>query len=79
MGSTVDPNAVLEAFHPAVSAWFRDTFDAPTEPQIGGWPSIRDRRNTLIAAPTGSGTSPSTAASSVFVWFVRPPSLFPDF
>jgi len=54
MGSSVDPDAALEAFHPAVSAWFRDTFDAPTEPQIGGWPSIRDRRNTLISAPTGS-------------------------
>jgi len=29
--------------------------DAPTAPQIEGWPSIRARRHTLIAAPTGSG------------------------
>ncbi|MCH7826188.1 MAG: DEAD/DEAH box helicase, partial [Acidobacteria bacterium] len=55
MGSSVDPDAVLDAFHPAVSAWFRDTFECPTEPQIRGWPSIRDRRHTLISAPTGSG------------------------
>ena len=55
MGSSVDPNAVLDAFHPAVASWFRHTFEAPTEPQIGGWPSIRDRRHTLISAPTGSG------------------------
>jgi len=55
MGSSVDSGAVLDAFHPAVSAWFRDTFDAPTEPQLRGWPSIRERKHTLIAAPTGSG------------------------
>ena len=55
MGSSADPSAVLDAFHPAVAGWFRDTFDGPTEPQIGGWPSIREHRHTLIAAPTGSG------------------------
>jgi ATP-dependent Lhr-like helicase len=55
MGSSVDDRAALDAFHPAVAAWFRETFDAPTEPQVRGWPSIRARRHTLIAAPTGSG------------------------
>ncbi len=55
MGSSVDDRAVLDAFHPAVAGWFREAFDAPTEPQVRGWPSIRDGRHTLIAAPTGSG------------------------
>ena len=60
MGSSVDDraaddHAVLDAFHPAVAAWFRGAFDAPTEPQVKGWPPIRARQHTLIAAPTGSG------------------------
>ena len=55
MGSTVDDSAVLDGFHPAVAAWFRDTFEAPTAPQVRGWPAIRARQHTLIAAPTGSG------------------------
>ena len=45
----------LQNFHPAVEAWFRRTFDAPTEPQKRGWPTIQACRHTLIAAPTGSG------------------------
>lgn len=45
----------LEIFHPAVAAWFEKTFPAPTKPQELAWPSIKDQRNTLIAAPTGSG------------------------
>lgn len=56
--SPVAPGApeALEALHPAVRAWFERTFpEGPTEPQARGWPSIRDRRHTLIAAPTGSG------------------------
>ncbi|MBF6024675.1 DEAD/DEAH box helicase [Lysobacter niastensis] len=45
----------LEAFHPAVAAWFADTFPAPTQAQAQAWPAIRSGRNTLVAAPTGSG------------------------
>jgi ATP-dependent helicase Lhr and Lhr-like helicase len=45
----------LEGFHPAVRTWFAKQFAAPTEPQRRAWPSIRERRHTLIAAPTGSG------------------------
>jgi ATP-dependent Lhr-like helicase len=52
---TSEPEAVLDLFHPAVASWFRGRFDAPTEAQAGGWPSIRARKHTLIAAPTGSG------------------------
>ena len=45
----------LEGFHPVIRGWFGDRFDGPTEPQQLGWPSIASGRNTLIAAPTGSG------------------------
>ncbi len=45
----------LDAFHPAVAAWFRGAFPAPTEAQAAAWPAIRAGRNTLVAAPTGSG------------------------
>jgi ATP-dependent Lhr-like helicase len=45
----------LDAFHPAVAAWFRRTFDAPTPAQTQAWPAIQAGQNVLIAAPTGSG------------------------
>ncbi len=49
------PDPVLDAFHPAVSAWFRSTFPAITAAQAQAWPLIKRRESTLIAAPTGSG------------------------
>jgi ATP-dependent Lhr-like helicase len=49
---TTDP---LAQFHPAVASWFRDAFDAPTQPQILGWPAIQSGMSTLILAPTGTG------------------------
>ncbi|NWE42436.1 DEAD/DEAH box helicase [Pseudomonas yamanorum] len=48
-------DTVLHGFHPAVSAWFRSTFPSVTAAQAQAWPLIRQRRSTLIAAPTGSG------------------------
>src|SRR5439155_10912815 len=45
----------LSTFHPVIAEWFSKRFADPTEPQSLGWPSIRERRDTLIAAPTGSG------------------------
>jgi ATP-dependent Lhr-like helicase len=42
-------------FHPAIARWFAQRFEAPTEPQVHGWKSIRAGHDTLIAAPTGSG------------------------
>ncbi|HXD87956.1 MAG TPA: DEAD/DEAH box helicase [Urbifossiella sp.] len=45
----------LPSFHPVISAWFLKEFQSPTEPQRLGWPAIQERRDTLIAAPTGSG------------------------
>src|SRR3989449_11734070 len=44
-----------EIFHPAVARWFKKSFPSPTLPQAQAWPAIKERRNTLIAAPTGSG------------------------
>ena len=46
---------MLEHFHPTVAHWFRDRFKAPSQPQLCGWPHIRNGHHTLIAAPTGSG------------------------
>lgn len=48
-------DTVLKGFHPAVSAWFHNTFPSATSAQAQAWPLIRQRRSTLIAAPTGSG------------------------
>ena len=45
----------LDIFHPAVAAWFQQTFAAPTQAQAEAWPAIKAGRNVLIAAPTGSG------------------------
>jgi ATP-dependent Lhr-like helicase len=45
----------LDDFHPAVAAWFRHAFPAPTAAQAAAWPSIRAGKHTLVAAPTGSG------------------------
>ena len=49
------PTDALADFHPLVRDWFRARFDAPTDAQTAGWPAIRTRRDTLLAAPTGSG------------------------
>src|SRR5881628_1607460 len=45
----------LSSFHPIVSQWFSETLGAPTTAQEQGWAAIRERRDTVIAAPTGSG------------------------
>ncbi|MBN9430234.1 MAG: DEAD/DEAH box helicase [Burkholderiales bacterium] len=46
----------LSAFHPAVAAWFARSFPAgATQAQAAAWPAIAAGRNTLVAAPTGSG------------------------
>ncbi|HTV79670.1 MAG TPA: DEAD/DEAH box helicase [Steroidobacteraceae bacterium] len=47
--------SALQGFHPAVAAWFRGRFAAPTAAQEQAWPAIQAGRNVLVAAPTGSG------------------------
>ncbi len=46
---------MLSSFDPLVADWFRARFDHATEPQLLGWPLIREGRDVLISAPTGSG------------------------
>lgn len=48
-------DATLDAFHPATSQWFRQSFPATTPAQAAAWPLIRAGRSVLVAAPTGSG------------------------
>jgi ATP-dependent Lhr-like helicase len=43
------------AFHPAVRAWFEESFESETPVQAEAWRAIAAERNVLIAAPTGSG------------------------
>ncbi len=45
----------MEGFHPAVNAWFNNTFESPTQPQLDAWAAIEDGDHALVAAPTGSG------------------------
>jgi ATP-dependent Lhr-like helicase len=56
---------VLDRFHPAVANWFIRQFAQPTEPQAQAWPAIKDRRHTLIAAPTGSGKTLSAFLAAI--------------
>src|SRR2546426_3312943 len=55
----------LNIFHPAVANWFAKQFAAPTPSQERAWPSIKARRHTLIAAPTGSGKTLSAFLSAI--------------
>ena len=45
----------LQDFHPAVARWFERRFGTPTAAQVAAWPHVRAGRDTLVAAPTGSG------------------------
>jgi ATP-dependent Lhr-like helicase len=45
----------LSAFHPVIQQWFLRALGPPSEPQVRGWPLIRQGKDVLIAAPTGSG------------------------
>ena len=56
---------VLDAFHPAVKRWFTSRFETVTPPQAKGWPAIRRGRDTLIAAPTGSGKTLSAFLNTI--------------
>ena len=55
----------LNIFHPAVAAWFQQSFAAPTPAQAEAWPAIKAGRNVLIAAPTGSGKTLAAFLSAI--------------
>jgi len=55
----------LQFFHPAVSRWFTQHFNAPTTVQSQSWPAIKKRQPTLIAAPTGSGKTLAAFLSAI--------------
>ncbi|NPV53054.1 MAG: DEAD/DEAH box helicase [Firmicutes bacterium] len=48
-------NFSFSQFHPAIAAWFQETFREPSPPQARGWPAIAGGKNVLLLAPTGSG------------------------
>ena len=54
-----------DLFHPSVATWFEDRFDEPSDIQKRAWPVIKQRQNTLIAAPTGSGKTLAAFLSSI--------------
>src|SRR5271170_5716009 len=56
-------DAALDLFHPITVKWFRAVFDAPTAPQVEGWPAIARGESTLILAPTGTGKT-----LTAFLW-----------
>src|SRR5215472_15131269 len=56
----IDPFA---CFHPVTAAWFKAVFDAPTAPQVAGWPVIARGESALILAPTGTGKT-----LTAFLW-----------
>jgi len=54
-GFVYNETSVLSSFDPLVAEWFAARFGNATEPQLLGWPRIREQHDVLISAPTGSG------------------------
>ncbi len=65
-------DAVLDSFHPAVAAWVREQFDAPTEVQLRGWDAIGRGGHVLLGAPTGSGKTLAAFLSGIDQLFRAP-------
>ncbi|WP_022949120.1 DEAD/DEAH box helicase [Methylohalobius crimeensis] len=55
----------MRNFHPAVAAWFKESFAAPTDCQQRAWQALKNRRHALIAAPTGSGKTLAAFLSAI--------------
>jgi ATP-dependent Lhr-like helicase len=62
-GAKASADPALGLFHPITAKWFRAVFDAPTLPQVEGWPAIARGESTLILAPTGTGKT-----LTAFLW-----------
>ena len=52
-------------FHPLVATWLARRFGAPTPAQARAWPLIREGKDVLVAAPTGSGKTLSAFLSAL--------------
>ena len=55
----------LKNFHPLVWKWFHSAVGKPTEAQELAWPQIKQNKNVLISAPTGSGKTLSAFFSII--------------
>jgi ATP-dependent Lhr-like helicase len=55
----------LNLFHKAVSDWFVNSFQVPTDVQAKAWKAIKSSHHTLIAAPTGSGKTLAAFLSAI--------------
>ena len=60
---TQEVKSVFDLFHAVTATWFNAVFEAPTPPQIEGWPAIARGESTLILAPTGTGKT-----LTAFLW-----------
>ena len=56
---------ILDRFSEPTAAWFRSSFAAPTDAQVGAWTATSSGRNALVVAPTGSGKT-----LSAFLWAI---------
>ena len=55
MTSRYAPGMPQHTFQPAVEAWLRNAFLAPTPVQTRVWDALVDSKHLLVAAPTGAG------------------------
>ncbi|MFT4571007.1 MAG: ATP-dependent Lhr-like helicase [Hyphomicrobiaceae bacterium] len=53
-------------FHPLLTQWFEQHFEAPTDIQLQGWGWIGAGNDTLVSAPTGSGKT-----LAAFLWAIN--------
>lgn len=53
----------MTSFHPSISRWFDERFEAPTPVQAAAWPIIGAGKHALVTAPTGSGKT-----LTAFLW-----------
>ena len=53
------------SFSPATTAWFEESFEAPTPAQAAAWEAIEQGQDTLVVAPTGSGKTLAAFLSAI--------------
>ncbi|MBN2142109.1 DEAD/DEAH box helicase [Candidatus Woesearchaeota archaeon] len=63
MAEPYSHDSILSSFHPIVKAWFESRFKEFAPPQRFSILNIRNRINTLISSPTGSGKTLSAFLS----------------